>query len=106
MADESEGVFTKRRYYLLKAQEAYRAGDGELGSVWWSKQDGIAGTALPSTVPLQSSLATAHYTKLEDFGTMVSGAFRGATSRELVASGLSRSEADAVLSAVRTALGV
>lgn len=106
MADESQGVYTIRRYYLLKAQEAHAAGDGELGAAWWAKQNGVAGTVLPSTVPVQADLATAHYTKLEDFGTVVNGAFRGATSNELVANGLSRSEADAVLSAVRTALGV
>lgn len=78
-----------RRYCLLKAR--YHDLTAELGlrDGFYGKQESIAGTPLPLTVPHQDKLTAAHYKAVEDL--------TGADVAELVAQGLTNGEATAVL---------
>lgn len=81
-----------RRYCLLKAQFHATTFEFALRDGWLGKQLDIAGTALPVSVPHQDKLAAIHYATVEDL--------TGADTDELVAQGLSRAEAAAVLKAL------
>lgn len=84
---------TARRYYLRKRLFELRNGDrpGQDG-VWRSKQESEPGVALPATFPFLSTLAPCGYETVEDVD--------GADVDELRELGLSRLEAEAVLTAL------
>ncbi len=91
----SDGAHFKRarRYYLRKRlwELRNRPGEGQDG-VWRSKQEEEPGVALPATFPFLSTLAPCGYTTVEDVD--------GADVPELRELGLSRLEAEAVLTAL------
>lgn len=113
MASPGESIATVRRYYLLKAHAAERA-TSQLAATWRAKQQALPGNAIPTTVPAQPALGAAGYLTIEDLGIRnrwgdgsawgndpgIWSAFEGASVDELVNQGLSRGEAEAVLSAL------
>lgn len=83
-------VNNQRRYYLLRANYYGQFYEEAIWQqVWWGKQDLVAGTALPVTVPFQDVLAVAHYSMVEDL--------TGADLNELMTAGLTLQQATAVL---------
>lgn len=92
MAAPEPGIYTTRRFYLLKRIAASEAGERAIASVWKTKQEAEPGTALSNSFPSRSALADVGYTTLEDL--------RGASIDELVSIGLSTPEAEAVLAAL------
>jgi hypothetical protein len=81
-----------RRYCLDKRISAMRVGDDAIASLWQSKQEAQAGTALPADFPSRSKLVAAGYTTNADLV--------GADVRELRDyARLSKREADSVIAA-------
>lgn len=90
LAGSQQGVFSARRYYLLKAQFYAQTTEGMgMACAYWGKQQAVSGTPLPSNTPALSALAVQHYTTIEDM--------TGATVDELVRQGLTRQQANAAL---------
>ena len=83
-----------RRYYAAKAYQAEQALEPGLRDVWLAKQAAEPGAALSASVPHQADLAALvpPYTTTEDLD--------GASVDELVTVGLSRSKAQAVMTAL------
>lgn len=88
MTSPGPGIYHPRRYYLLKAQ-AVDEEDSILRQVWWAKQAAVPAVALPDDFPHRAALAAARYTTWDDID--------GATVCELIAAGLTRSTARAVI---------
>lgn len=86
-------ITSHRRYLLRKAKVAEALEQGALALVWRARQLEQPGTPLPAVFPHRAKLVAAWYEAVEDV--------RGADVSELrEAVGLSRSEAEAVLSAL------
>ena len=88
-------VGSPRRYYLLKARFHETMGDKGLAAAFRAKHLEAGGEELPADFPSAAALAAAvpPYTTVEDLS--------GADARELVKyAGLTRAEAEAVLSAI------
>lgn len=84
-------IESERRYYLLKRLRAKQRDEDSAG-IWKSKQEAVAGTALPATFPLLSRLSTAGYTTTEDL--------HGSDATELSVSGFSARESELILAAL------
>lgn len=80
-----------RRYALHKRRAAEEMGDIAIRDVWASKQEEIAGTALPDDFPERTRLVSLYYSTLEDLD--------GADEHELCALGFSMQMAAKILAA-------
>ena len=81
-----------RRFYLHKRIEARVYEDSDLDTVWQSKQEAIAGTALAASFPHLAELTAIGYTTVDDID--------GADEEELVRAGLSQHQATEVIAAL------
>jgi hypothetical protein len=89
MADQQ--CATHRRYCFLKYKAAWRD-ESNVDTAWDAKRRLLPGTTLPTTFPARSLLIAAGYLVLEEV--------EGADSTELIAAGLTSSQAAAVLAAL------
>jgi hypothetical protein len=85
-------VSNLRRFYMLKRFAAETVGQRALADAWRAKHDATPGTALAVDFPARALLVAAGYDATEDL--------EGADSAELMAVGLTASQASAVLGAL------
>ena len=91
MTDDPQRCATHRRYLFLKYRRD--ALDNEPNYVVWdAKRRTVAGTDLPTTQPARAALIAAGYLVTEEV--------TGATAKELTESGLTATEAAAVVAAM------
>lgn len=86
-------IKTPRRYYLSRRRYFLTVEyDAAMAGAWRSKQEAEPGTALPSTFPFLSRLATECYETEEDLD--------GADECELIDAGFTQWEARTILAAL------
>jgi len=84
-------VTSHRRYCYLRYRWAYR-NDDEIWFSWDARRQQLPGTALPASFPARATLTAAGVLALEEI--------QGADESELLLTGLSSSQAAAVLAAL------
>jgi len=93
VSSETSGIYSHRRYCLLKRFAAKDNGDEALVCVWRGKQEAVSATALASDFPYRAKLIAAGYSSVEDL--------TGADAIELrKRASLGRREADTVIAAI------
>lgn len=94
------GVGTVRRYLLLKERTAWEHQEEALALAWRGKRAETPGTPLPATFPALAELAALvpSYTMVEDLKGPTPE--QSADEAELIAAGLSRKLARAVIAAL------